>query len=87
MQSTEQALHLPQVDVFALGVILNECCTRRQPWKESSHFFQIILKVNILLHCPNGVQCIETHTHCWNHEAMGVQVLATPWEYRDSMEV
>ena len=35
----------PQVDVYALGVILNECYTRRQPWRDSSHFFQIILKV------------------------------------------
>lgn len=38
-------MHCLQVDVFALAVILNECYTRRQPWKESSHFFQIILKV------------------------------------------
>jgi hypothetical protein len=35
------------VDVFALGVILNECYTRRQPWKDSTHFFQIILKVGL----------------------------------------
>ncbi len=35
--------------MFALGVILNECYTRRQPWKESSHFFQIILKVRLCL--------------------------------------
>ena len=33
-----------QVDVFALGVILNECWTRRQPWRDSNHFFQIILR-------------------------------------------
>ena len=32
----------PQVDVFALGVILNECFTRRQPWREA-HLFQIVL--------------------------------------------
>lgn len=31
--------------MYALGVILNECYTRRQPWRDSSHFFQIILKV------------------------------------------
>ncbi len=35
-----------QVDVYALGVILNECYTRRQPWKDSQHFFQIILKTS-----------------------------------------
>jgi serine/threonine protein kinase len=36
-----------QVDVYALGCILNEAYTRRQPWKDSNHFFQIILKVAI----------------------------------------
>ncbi|PSC71845.1 serine threonine kinase [Micractinium conductrix] len=35
-----------KVDVFALGVILNECFTRRQPWREA-HLFQIVLKVAI----------------------------------------
>lgn len=35
-----------QVDVYALGVILNECYTRHQPWRDSSHFFQIILKAS-----------------------------------------
>jgi hypothetical protein len=36
-----------KVDVYALGCILNEAYTRRQPWKDSNHFFQIILKVAI----------------------------------------
>lgn len=41
-----------KVDVYALGIILNECFTRRQPWRDSSHFFQIILKVG--LHVGQG---------------------------------
>lgn len=36
-----------KVDVYALGCILNEAYTRRQPWRDASHFFQIILKVAI----------------------------------------
>jgi hypothetical protein len=36
-----------KVDVYALGCILNEMWTRKQPWKESNHFFQIILKVAV----------------------------------------
>lgn len=36
-----------KVDVYALGCILNEMYTRRQPWKDSNHFFQIILKVAV----------------------------------------
>lgn len=30
-----------QVDVYSLGCILNECWTRQQPWRDSSHFFQV----------------------------------------------
>lgn len=30
-----------KVDVFALGCILNECYTRRQPWQGCDHFFQV----------------------------------------------
>lgn len=40
-----------KVDVYALGVILNECYTRRQPWRDSAHFFQIILKVSVRMRC------------------------------------
>ena len=36
-----------KVDTYALGCIMNEMWTRRQPWKESNHFFQIILKVAV----------------------------------------
>eukprot|EP00887_Chlorella_sp_A99_P004370 scaffold15.g4370.t1 len=36
-----------RVDVYALGCILNEAFCRRQPWRDSTHFFQIILKVAI----------------------------------------
>jgi serine/threonine protein kinase len=36
-----------KVDVYALGCIVNEMYTRRQPWKDSNHFFQIILKVAV----------------------------------------
>ena len=44
-----------KVDVYALGVILNEAYTRRPPWKESTHFFQIILKVDRCLGAHSGV--------------------------------
>ena len=40
-----------KVDTYALGCIMNEMWTRRVPWKESNHFFQIILKVAV-----NGVR-------------------------------
>ena len=36
-----------KVDTYALGCIMNEMWTRRVPWKESNHFFQIILKVAV----------------------------------------
>ncbi|KAK9827455.1 hypothetical protein WJX74_003381 [Apatococcus lobatus] len=36
-----------KVDVYALGCIMNECFTRRQPWNEYSIFFQIIVQVAI----------------------------------------
>lgn len=36
-----------KVDVYSLGVLLNEAYTRRQPWRDASHFFQIILKVAV----------------------------------------
>jgi len=36
-----------QVDVYALGCILNEAFTRRQPWRDTPHFFNIVLKVAI----------------------------------------
>jgi len=36
--------HLDEkVDVYALGCILNECLTRRQPWSSSPNFFQVSL--------------------------------------------
>lgn len=35
--------HLDEkVDVYALGCILNECFTRRQPWQHSPNFFQVL---------------------------------------------
>ncbi len=36
-----------KVDTYALACIMNEMWTRRQPWRESNHFFQIILKVAV----------------------------------------
>ncbi|EIE21885.1 hypothetical protein COCSUDRAFT_56332 [Coccomyxa subellipsoidea C-169] len=36
-----------KVDVYALGTILNECATRRPPWREFNNAFQIIVQVAI----------------------------------------
>ncbi|KAL4420504.1 hypothetical protein ABPG75_010160 [Micractinium tetrahymenae] len=62
-----------KVDVYALGVILNECYTRRQPWRDSSHFFQIILKVAINGErpwldpdCPEPLRRLITK--CWHQD-------------------
>jgi len=62
-----------KIDVYALGCILNECWTRRQPWKDSSHFFQIILKVAINGErpwvdpdCPLGLQRLIGK--CWHQD-------------------
>ena len=34
--------HLDEkMDVYALGCILNECYTRRQPWQNTPNFFQV----------------------------------------------
>ena len=34
--------HLDEkVDVYALGCILNECLTRRGPWRDAPNFFQV----------------------------------------------
>lgn len=30
-----------KVDVYALGTILNECATRRPPWREFNNAFQV----------------------------------------------
>ena len=58
-----------KVDVYALGVILNEAWTRRQPWKDA-HFFQIVLKVAINgdrpaidADCPEGLT--KLIKKCW----------------------
>lgn len=62
-----------KVDVYALGIILNECYTRRQPWKDSQHFFQIILKVAINGErpwldpdCPEPLRRLITK--CWHQD-------------------
>lgn len=63
-----------KADVYALGVILNECYTRRQPWRDSSsHFFQIILKVAINGErpwldpdCPEPLRRLITK--CWHQD-------------------
>jgi hypothetical protein len=62
-----------KVDVYALGVILNEAWTRRQPWKDSAHFFQIILKVAINGErpwvdpdCPEPLKRLITK--CWHQD-------------------
>ncbi|EFN52665.1 hypothetical protein CHLNCDRAFT_138610 [Chlorella variabilis] len=62
-----------KVDVYALGVILNECYTRRQPWRDSQHFFQIILKVAINGErpwvdpdCPEPLRRLITK--CWHQD-------------------
>ncbi|KAK9918851.1 hypothetical protein WJX75_007510 [Coccomyxa subellipsoidea] len=36
-----------KVDVYALGTILNECATRRPPWRDFNNAFQIIVQVAI----------------------------------------
>jgi len=63
-----------KVDVYALGVILNETWTRRQPWKDSAHFFQIILKVAINGErpwmdpdCPEPLKRLITK--CWHQDS------------------
>lgn len=60
-----------KVDVYALGCILNEAWTRRQPWRDTSHFFQIILKVAINGErpwvdpdCPEPLKRLITK--CWH---------------------
>jgi serine/threonine protein kinase len=62
-----------KVDVYALGVILNEAWTRRQPWKDSAHFFQIILKVALNgerpwmdPECPEPLRRLITK--CWHQD-------------------
>ena len=62
-----------KVDVFALGVIINEAWTRRQPWKDCAHFFQIILKVAINGErpwmdpdCPENLKRLITK--CWHQD-------------------
>jgi len=62
-----------KVDVYALGCILNEVYTRRQPWRNSSHFFQIILKVAINGErpwmdpdCPEPLKRLITK--CWHQD-------------------
>lgn len=62
-----------KADVYALGCILNECWTRRQPWKDSNHFFQIILKVAINGErpwidpdCPEPLKRLITK--CWHQD-------------------
>ena len=32
-----------KIDVYAMGCIMNEIFTRRQPWQQSSNFFQVRL--------------------------------------------
>lgn len=62
-----------KVDVYALGCILNEAWTRRQPWRESSHFFQIVLRVAVNGErpwmdpdCPEGLRRLITK--CWHQD-------------------
>ncbi|KFM23981.1 Dual specificity protein kinase shkC [Auxenochlorella protothecoides] len=62
-----------KVDVYALGVILNECYTRRQPWRETSNLFQIIVRVAINKErpaldpgCPEPLRWLITK--CWQQE-------------------
>ncbi|KAK2078084.1 hypothetical protein QBZ16_003952 [Prototheca wickerhamii] len=62
-----------KVDVYALGVILNECYTRRQPWRDTTNLFQIILRVAINKErppidpgCPEPLRWLITK--CWQQE-------------------
>ncbi len=35
-----------KVDVFALATILNECATRRPPWRDFGNAFQVCISKN-----------------------------------------
>ena len=41
LPSKHRPSNVVQVDVYSLGCILNECWTRRSPWKDHEHFFQV----------------------------------------------
>lgn len=62
-----------KIDVYALGVILNEAWTRHPPWRDSPHLFQIILKVAIngerpwiAPDCPLPLK--KLITKCWHQD-------------------
>ncbi|KAK9807897.1 hypothetical protein WJX72_012460 [[Myrmecia] bisecta] len=62
-----------KVDVYSLGCIANECFTRRQPWKEFTHFFQIIVQVAIKgerpkidADCPDPLRRLIQK--CWHQD-------------------
>jgi hypothetical protein len=58
--------------VYSLGCILNECWTRQQPWRDSSHFFQVLplstLGCKHLIYVSASpetgiVECIDAKAH------------------------
>ncbi|KDD72426.1 protein kinase, partial [Helicosporidium sp. ATCC 50920] len=63
-----------KVDVYSLGVMLNEAWTRRQPWRDTPSLFQIILKVAINGErpwmdpaCPEPLKWLILK--CWHQQA------------------
>jgi hypothetical protein len=64
--------HTQQVDIYALGVILNEAWTRRQPWA-GLHHFQVIVRVAVEGNrppmeegMPEGLRRLVTR--CWHQD-------------------
>lgn len=63
-----------KVDVYALGIIINECCTRRVPWAECDHFFQVVVRVAVLRERPpldprTPTPLKQLIQRCWAHDA------------------
>lgn len=52
MRVTGDSAVAVQVDVYSLGCILNECWSRRRPWPNDHHFFQVCPLHSLSCHPP-----------------------------------